>query len=190
MRHLPDLKMRSTAWTGRLLKTTSLVAFLFVAICFAAPARAHTLEWTRQLGTSKTDSSISVAADELGSVYISGYTGGSLGGPNAGGNDAFISKYDASGTLQWTRQLGTSGWDASTVSADGLGSAYISGFTEGSLGRTNQGEVDAFLSKYDASGTRQWTQQLGTSPCLTRFGVVVDVSPLFAMREGSISRNP
>ena len=40
-----------------------------------------------------------VSADGLGNVYISGYTDGSLGGPNAGGDDAFVSKYDAAGTL-------------------------------------------------------------------------------------------
>ena len=69
--------------------------------------RAH-FQWTRQLGTSATDVSYGVSADGLGNVYISGYTDGSLGGPNAGGTDAFVSKYDAAGTLQWTRQLGTS----------------------------------------------------------------------------------
>ena len=40
-----------------------------------------------------------MSADGLGNVYISGYTDGSLGGPNAGGYDAFVSKYDAAGTL-------------------------------------------------------------------------------------------
>ena len=105
-----------------------------------------------------------VSADGLGNVYISGYTDGSLGGPNAGGDDAFVSKYDAAGTLQWTRQLGTSSSDHSYgVSADGLGNVYISGHTGGSLGGPNAGSYDAFVSKYDAAGTLQWTRQLGTS---------------------------
>ena len=109
-------------------------------------------------------SSCGVSADGLGNVYISGWTDGSLGGTNAGGCDAFLSKYDASGTLEWTRQLGTSEYDMSYgVSADGLGNVYISGDTEGSLEGTNAGGSDAFLSKYDASGTLEWTQQLGTS---------------------------
>ena len=58
--------------------------------------RAH-FQWTRQLGTSAADQSHGVSADGLGNVYISGYTTGSLGGPNAGGDDAFVSKYDAAG---------------------------------------------------------------------------------------------
>ena len=127
-------------------------------------ARGESIEWTRQLGTSSTDRSNGVSADGLGNVYISGCTDGSLGGPNAGGDDAFVSKYDAAGTLQWTRQLGTSSTDLSHgVSADGLGNVYISGYTDGSLGGPNAGSYDAFVSKYDAAGTLQWTRQLGTS---------------------------
>ena len=33
--------------------------------------------------------------DGSGNAYISGYTGGSLGGPNAGGGDAFLAKFSA-----------------------------------------------------------------------------------------------
>ena len=39
------------------------------------------------------DASRGVSADGLGNVYISGYTGGDLGGPNAGDIDAFVAKY-------------------------------------------------------------------------------------------------
>ncbi|MGH7485296.1 MAG: SBBP repeat-containing protein, partial [bacterium] len=66
-----------------------------------------------QLGTSAAESSRGVSADGLGNVYISGSTTGSLGGPFAGIIDAFVSKYDAAGALQWTRQLGTSGLSGS-----------------------------------------------------------------------------
>lgn len=134
-----------------------------------------TLAWTRQLGTNNADESRSVSADGLGNVYISGLTNGNLEGSNAGGSDAFISKYDAAGTLAWTRQLGTSGYDASHgVSADVLGNVYISGTTEGTLGDSSAGSYDAFLSKYDAAGNIQWTQQLGTSNTEEGFAVSAD----------------
>ena len=48
--------------------------------------------WIRQFGTSSDDLSHCVSADGLGNVYLSGYTGGSLGGPHAGGGDAFLAK--------------------------------------------------------------------------------------------------
>jgi hypothetical protein len=76
-------------------------------------------------------------------------TDGSLGGTNAGGYDAFIRKYDASGTLEWTRQFGTSEYDNGvSVSEDGLGGVYISGWTEGSLGGPNAGSRAAFVAKF------------------------------------------
>ena len=40
----------------------------------------------------------SLAVDSSGSVYISGYTNGSLEGTNAGSFDAFLTKFDSSGS--------------------------------------------------------------------------------------------
>ena len=65
--------------TNRFVSRTSAFALLTMALCSVSSARAQTLEWTRQLGTSESDSGWSVSADGLGSVYISGATGGSLG---------------------------------------------------------------------------------------------------------------
>jgi outer membrane protein assembly factor BamB len=120
-----------------------------------------TLQWTRQLGSSSRDGSKGVSADSLGNVYIAGGSNGNLGGPNAEGYDAFVSKYDSDGTLQWTR--GTSDSYGADVSVDGLGNVYLLGSTSGSLDGTNAGGVDAFVSKYNAAGTLQWTKQFGTS---------------------------
>src|SRR5690606_17400978 len=126
-------------------------------------------------GTSDADESYGVSADSLGYVYISGDTRGSLDGPNAGSADAFVSKYDAAGNLQWTRQLGTNGGDVSYgVSADDLGNVYISGETWGDLGGPSAGDADAFVSKYDAAGNLQWTRQLGTSVRDYSYGVSAD----------------
>jgi len=158
-----------------------LVAGLATALAFvASPAGAeapYDLAWTRQLGTSAYDVSFGVAADAAGNVFISGTTRGSLGGqPNAGYGDAFVAKYDASGKLLWTRQLGTSGDDDSCgVAADAAGNVFISGETSGNLGgQPNAGGYDAFVAKYDASGKLLWTRQLGTSARDVSFGVAAD----------------
>jgi hypothetical protein len=55
---------------------------------------AGNVQWTQQLGTPDPDPNTGVSADGLGNVYISGYTSGSLGGLNAGGQDAFVAKYN------------------------------------------------------------------------------------------------
>ena len=50
------------------------------------------------------------------------------------------------------------------VATDSSGAVFITGYTEGSLhDNINLGFYDIFLSKYDSNGTRQWTQQFGTS---------------------------
>jgi hypothetical protein len=136
---------------------------------------AGDIQWTRQFGTLEFDGSSGVSADSLGNVYLSGSTTGSLGGPHAGDFDAFVSKYDSSGILQWTRQIGTSTVDSSNgVSADGLGNVYIAGRTWGSLGANATGGDDAFVSKFNAAGELQWTQQLGTVTAEHFSGVSTD----------------
>ncbi len=133
--------------------------------------------WSQQIGTSSTDQSWSVAVDAAGNAYISGYTGGSLGGTNAGSFDAFLTKFDSSGNELWSQQIGTSSSDQShSVAVDASGNAYISGYTYGSLGGTNAGSYDAFLTKFDSSGNELWSQQIGTSSGDLSWSVAVDAS--------------
>jgi hypothetical protein len=106
-----------------------------------------TLQWMQQFGTSEEDASLGVSADGFGNVYVSGYTFGSLAAPHAGDHDAFISKFDSEGTLQWTTQFRSVEYDLSNgVSADGLGRVYLTGFTTGSLGGPHAGGYDAFIA--------------------------------------------
>ena len=131
--------------------------------------------WIRQIGTSSRDGGAAVSADGLGNVYIAGYTEGSLGGPLAGVEDAFLSKFDTDGSLLWTRQLGTSeGATCSGISADRIGNVYISGTTTGSLGGPLAGWFDAFVGKYDSEGNLQWVRQFGPSVWEESWGISAD----------------
>ncbi len=95
-------------------------------------------------------------------MYLTGYTFGSLGGPNAGANDAWLARYDAAGSQLWIRQLGADSDDQAKAAApDGSGGVYIGGETSGSLGSANAGADDAWLARYDASGNQLWIRQLG-----------------------------
>src|SRR5262249_1499130 len=101
--------------------------------------------WIKQLGTSGSENGRGVTSGAFGNVYITGNTTGNLGAPNAGSDDAFLAKYDASGNFLWARQLGTSAQDISkSVSADALGNVFISGRTYGNLAATNLGSGDVF----------------------------------------------
>jgi len=155
--------------------TKGVVACLWLVLCCPSFAFGQALDWVRQLGTSSWDASFGVSADALGNVYIAGWTEGGLEGANAGGTDGFVSRFDTSGSLEWTRQFGTSGNDwVRGVAADGLGNVYLAGETEGSLAGTNAGGSDAFISKYDATGVLLWTRQFGTSETDQGFGVSAD----------------
>jgi hypothetical protein len=127
--------------------------------------------WTKQWGTTKADEATGIAVDGSDNIYVTGYTLGNLdGNTNAGGYDAFLTKFDTSGAKQWTKLLGHQGGGANAagndkatgVAVDSSGNIYVTGYTTGNLdGNTNAGGYDAFLAKYESSGTWQWTRLLG-----------------------------
>ena len=138
-----------------------------------------TKQWTNQLGTWDSDFANGVATDSSGNVYVTGSTYRNLDGNTSAGNaDLFVVKYNSSGTKQWTKQLGSSSDDyANGIVTDSSGSVYISGTTYGGLdGNTSAGNADLFVVKYNSSGTKQWTKQLGTSSTDTANGVATDSS--------------
>jgi len=102
---------------------------------------------------------------------VAGYTEGGLdNNTKTGSYDLFVVKYNSSGTKQWTKQLGTSSDDlAYGVATDSSANVYVTGFTDGGLdGNTSAGVNDLFVVKYNSSGTKLWTNQLGSSRILLR----------------------
>lgn len=111
-------------------------------------------------GPSNRSNSIALN-DITGDIYISGSTTGSLDGNQYHGNrDAFVAKFDATLIRQWTRQIGTSQFEESYgVTVDQAGGVYITGRAEGDL--DTMAPIfypDAFVVKYDESGTEQWSK--------------------------------
>ncbi len=60
--------------------------------------------WTDQFGTNGDDVGNWVSAAGS-SVYVGGYTTGTLVSPTWGGQDAFLRKYTSVGTVEWTRTV-------------------------------------------------------------------------------------
>ncbi|MBW4497882.1 MAG: DUF4347 domain-containing protein, partial [Oscillatoria princeps RMCB-10] len=119
--------------------------------------------WVRHVGSASSDNSCGIAIDSAANVYITGATYSELGGSSAGGWDTWIAKYDASGTQQWVKQLGSAGQDMpSGIATDSAGNVCIVGNTWGALAGSNAGECDAWVAKYDSSGTELWSAQLGS----------------------------
>jgi uncharacterized delta-60 repeat protein len=141
-----------------------------------------TLQWLKQLGvTSQASYGLGVAMDPSGNSYVVGNSlGGLNGNTRTGTTDFFVAKYNSSGALQWTRQMGADSvfTTASSVAVDASGNSYVAGGTFGGLnGNSLTGTEDFFIAKYNTSGTLQWVTQLGPSSqyCLAD-GIALDPS--------------
>jgi hypothetical protein len=123
---------------------------------------------TRQLGAVGAYSyGSSVATDKSGSVYVAGQTQGGIDGNTLTGiYDFFVTKYDRQGSKLFTRQLGVTGAVTSgySVATDSKGNFYVAGYTTGALdGNSLTGYIDFFVTKYDSSGNKLFTRQLGVA---------------------------
>tara|TARA_B100000749_G_scaffold280894_1_gene280459 strand:+ start:9514 stop:12927 length:3414 start_codon:yes stop_codon:yes gene_type:complete len=118
-------------------------------------------------GADNYDYAYSIVLDASGNIFIGGSTGGSLGEANAGSNDIFVAKFDATGALDTSfgggdgiAQLGnvTVGAAASSTDyaysmvLDASGNIYLGGNTYGGLGETNAGGADAIVVKLNSTG--------------------------------------
>ena len=149
----------------------------------SSSSSANGSQGTYQLATN--DYANGVATDSSGNVYVTGVTYGGLdGNTSAGNSDLFVVKYNSSGTKQWTKQLGSSSRDRSSnrdhargVVTDSSGNVYVTGDTYGGLdNNTNAGSNDLFVVKYNSSGTKEWTKQMGSSSRDYDYGVATDSS--------------
>ena len=125
--------------------------------------------WAVHAGGSGTDAARSIAVDGSGNCYVTGsfssmtgITFGSTTLTNAGQEDIFIAKFDASGNTLWAKSAGGSGSDiSSSICVDGSGNCYITGIYQSSsitFGSTTLTTTDGtlFVVKYNGSGTAQW----------------------------------
>jgi hypothetical protein len=121
--------------------------------------------WAKNIGTTDFDWAWGVDTDSEDNVYVTGWTLGNLGGTNAGSYDAWLAKYDNDGNQEWVHQFGTSGDDeAFGIKVDSYDNVYVIGYTDGAFtGKTNAGDYDAWVAKFDNLGNQQWVQQFGTA---------------------------
>ena len=154
-----------------------------------------TKQWTKKLGIFDNESGVSMTVDSSDNIYVTGYTKeGYDGNSNSENYDIFLMKYNSSGTKQWTKQLGNSAADIGMgVTVDSSDNIYVTGIASGGLDR-NTGSVgeDIVLVKYNSSGTKQWTKQLGSSSSDFAWDVTVDSSDniyVTGFTNGSLEEN-
>jgi hypothetical protein len=130
----------------------------------------------------------SIAVDEIGGVYICGNTDSDscISTPGAqyetyggGVRDAYLAKFDTSGTRLWATYYGGNNTDeANCVTTDNLGNVYIAGMTlspdriaAGGFQNINGGCNDAFLAKFNSNGVRLWGTYYGSGSAEFGMGV-------------------
>jgi hypothetical protein len=120
-----------------------------------------------------TPTRITKAAD--GSIYLVGQETGTMNGnSNNGGNDVFLSKFKADGTLTWSKLIGGAGnEDAYAVTTDSKGNAILTGYAAGPNTtlfadgyehlNTSDSSVDIFVAKFSACGIQRWQKTIAGS---------------------------
>jgi hypothetical protein len=134
--------------------------------------------WTQLIGTAGDDYIQAVAVDANHNVYVAGATTGSLGGPNQGGSDAWVAKYDPSFNRVWVAQLGGAGDQiAYGVAVDSSGNVFIAGSTTTAITGSATylgGAHDAFFAKYSSAGSLMWASEVGTSSDDSAYAIALD----------------
>lgn len=151
------------------------------------------LVWGTYYGGTSLDYCTSASSDTLNNIYFAGYslssniaTAGTHQSTINGSFDAYIAKFDATGSSIWCTYFGGSNVDvAYAVYALKNGIVYISGDTfstsnvasPGAHQTTYGGGVDdAILAKFDANGTLIWATYYGGTMHDISQGVVVDTN--------------
>src|SRR5262249_9387956 len=131
---------------------------------------AGALDYSTYLGGSGLDVASGIAVDGNDLAYVAGYTqssdfpttAGAYQTTAAGGaDDAFVTRLTNTGAIDYSTYLGGSAADIGRgIAVDGIGDAYVTGYTQSSDFPTSIGAFqtalgggnDAFVSELDPTG--------------------------------------
>ena len=161
-----------------------------------------TIQWATYYGGSSDELGLSIAVDTTGNVLISGSTTSTSGIATTGAyqtlyggygsglsgfyGDAFVAKFNSSGSRIWATYYGGSAEDeARGIITDNSGNIFITGRTSSTSGIASFGSYqssfgggtdDVFLVKFSPSGVRIWATYYGGSNADEGNGIAKDAS--------------
>jgi len=140
------------------------------------------LVWARTWGGAEDAVGRGVSLDGRGAVYVTGYLRG-----NTTTKNSFLLKYDQLGELMWNKTFGVEGVNALSVGVgDGI---YVGGTNE--IIKNNLWSSEMFLTKFNETGSIQWSRTWGSNPVndcwavsvngenIYQAGTTVDVSGIY-----------
>ena len=132
------------------------------------------LLWVYRLGAAGRDQATGMVIDGSANLYICGYfeetvdfdpSGTSVNLASKGFTDGFVAKFNSSGQFQWAQQIGGTSPDAAKAIDNELnGGVYVTGYFQGTVdfdpgtgtnSKSSNGLLDAFVVKFNSSGTYQ-----------------------------------
>ncbi len=167
--------------------------------------------WAKLVGGSNSGTGTSIALDDSGNVFATGYFSGIVDfdpGTDtlnliSSGIDAYVIKLSGEGILEWVRQFGGSSADKGvSIAVDNEGSVYATGtfmdtadFDPGVVeyNLVSFGDKDVFVSRLDSSGNFMWARQLGGSDVNLSYSLAIDsASNVYTIGyfEGTIDLDP
>jgi hypothetical protein len=153
-----------------------------------------TLIWATYYGGTGNDDGRACVVDLNGDVYLAGLTTSSsniaIGGHqttigSTGFNDCYIVKFNSNGVRSWATYYGgslTETMSFNTLAIDNNNDLYLAANTgtissiSGGFQTTNAGSADAFLVKFNSSGTQLWATYYGSTDNDDARGCFTDAS--------------
>lgn len=128
--------------------------------------------WAKRCGGLAVDNATALAIDNLNNVYLGGtyyfkaYFDGDSIGNNITHENIFITKYSSTGQVQWIKEAGGAQDDACTGLSVSNNRLYVTGTIVGascsfSPNNISAANADAFIAKYNLSGTNIWVKKAG-----------------------------
>ncbi len=172
------------------------ILFTILATIFSYYIQAQNFEWAKTMGGSGNDDfSRSIAVDNSGNVYTTGYFNGiadfdpGIGTYNltwGGYHDIFISKLDNNGDFVWAKRIGGASTDMGySIAIDLSGNVYTTGYFNGTVdfdpgagtaNLTSNGGSDIFISKLDSNGNYVWAKNMGSNSSDIGNSLAIDAS--------------
>jgi len=127
------------------------------------------LQWQKCLGGSSLDDARSIQQTSDGGYVVAGYAhsnDGDVSGNHGNAVDFWVVKLSSTGSLQWQKCLGGSGWDfAHSIRQTSDGGYIVLGSTGSNDGDVsgNHGNYDLWVVKLSSTGNLQWQKCLGGS---------------------------
>ncbi|MEG4420111.1 SBBP repeat-containing protein [Microcoleus sp. LAD1_D5] len=135
--------------------------------------------WLKQLGGSNNYPS-EVTVNSAGSVYLTGSIASPSPQPPFNESDAWVAKYDNTGSQLWLKQFVVTTPDfndnPSDLAVDSVGNVYISGTSGYTTSGAGGGPKSAWVAKYDDSGNQLWLKSVNSDIYDISNGIKVDSS--------------